>query len=76
MPDLPAPITPDRWLGQLFGARIACEGGIVRRKVADIERLVGRQRLLHEVDRRGFHVIENAGQFVVFCNQEPVVVLR
>ena len=76
MKDLPAPITPDRWLTQLFAARIAAEGGIVRRKVADIERLVGRRRFLQEVDRRGFHVIENAGQFVVFCNQEPVVVLR
>jgi hypothetical protein len=76
MKDLPAPITPDRWLAQMFGARIAVEGGIVRRKVEDIERLVGRRRFLHEVDRRGFHVVENAGQFVVFCNQEPVIVLR
>jgi hypothetical protein len=76
MPPLPAPISPDRWLGQLFGARIAAEGGIVRRKVSDVERLVGRRRFLHEVDRRGYHLVENAGQFVIFCNQEPVVVLR
>ena len=76
MKDLPAPITPERWLSQMFGARIAIDGGIVRRKVDDIERLVGRRRFLHEIDRREFHVVENAGQFVVFCNQDPVVVLR
>lgn len=76
MKDLPAPITPERWLAQMFGAQIAVDGGIVRRKVADIERLLGRKRFLYEIDRRGFHVVENAGQFIVFCNQEPVVVLR
>jgi len=24
------------------------------------------------MQRRGFAVIENAGQFVIFCNREPV----
>jgi hypothetical protein len=28
---------------------------------------------LHEVRRRGFRVVENAGQFVVFCNRDPPV---
>ncbi len=76
MKDLPAPITPDRRLAQMFGARSAAEGGIVRRKVGDVERVVGRNRFLNEIDRRGFHVVENAGQFIVFCNQDAVVVLR
>ncbi|MDP3194671.1 N-(5'-phosphoribosyl)anthranilate isomerase [Tabrizicola sp.] len=52
------------------------EGGTVRRKVADVERLIGRERFLHEVRRRGFRVVENAGQFIVFCNREPVYVLN
>lgn len=75
MHSLPAPITPERWIAQLFSARTAAEGGIVRRQVKDVERLVGRQRFLHEVNRRGFRVVENAGHFVIFCNREPVRIL-
>lgn len=76
MPGLPATITPDRWITQIFSARAAAEGGIVRRKVADVERLIGRQRFVLEVHRRGFHAVENAGQFVIFCNRQPVTILR
>ncbi len=76
MASLHIPITPDRWILQLFSAKSVAEGGIIRRKVEDVERLVGRRRFLLEVDRRGFHVVENAGQFIIFCNQEPVTVLR
>lgn len=76
MMDLPAPITPDRWIVQLFSARSAAEGGIVRRKIADVERLIGRDRFLYEVRRRGFRVVENAGQFIIFCNRQPVRLLE
>jgi hypothetical protein len=75
MKDLPDVISPDRWIVQLFIAKAAAEGGILRRKVADVERLVGRQRFLFEVKRRGYHAVENAGQFVIFCNTEPVTCL-
>lgn len=75
MTTLPAPITPDRWLVQLFSARSVAEGGIVRRQVRDVERLVGRERFLREVRRRGYRAVENAGQFVVFCNRDPVRLL-
>ncbi|MEM1302306.1 MAG: N-(5'-phosphoribosyl)anthranilate isomerase, partial [Pseudomonadota bacterium] len=50
----------------------AIEGGIVRRKVRDVERLLGRERFEYELRRRGFQAVENAGQFVIFCNAEPV----
>ena len=72
---LPAVITPDRWIIQMFSARAAAEGGMIRRQVADVERLVGRERFLFEVRRRGFRAVENSGQFIVFCNQEPVKLL-
>lgn len=72
MSHLPAPITPDCWIIQLFPARTVADGGIVRRKMADVERLVGRERFLREVRRRGYRAIENGGYFVVFCNSEPV----
>ncbi|CAN1510856.1 hypothetical protein MCELHM10_00790 [Paracoccaceae bacterium] len=75
MKDLPEVISPERWLTHVFSARSAAEGGTVRRKVTDVERLIGRDRFLQEVHRRGFRVVENAGPFVVFCNREPVYIL-
>jgi hypothetical protein len=75
MSALPAFITPERWIVQLFAARAVAEGGVIRRKIVDVERLVGRKRFLCEVRRRGFHAIENADQFIVICNQDPLVVL-
>ncbi|WP_430464546.1 hypothetical protein [Tabrizicola sp.] len=44
----------------------------MRRQVRDVERYYGRTEFLAEMKRRGFPVIENAGQFVVFCNNEPI----
>jgi hypothetical protein len=75
MTTLPMTISPDRWVIQLFSAKSVAEGGIIRRKVADVERLIGRKRFLYEVNRRGFHAVENAGQFIIFCNQDPVDLL-
>lgn len=75
MRDLPAPIQPEHWIVQIFSARSAAEGGIVRRKVANVERLIGRERFAQEVRRRGYCAVENGGQFVIFCNVEPVRIL-
>lgn len=72
----PHRITPYRRIAQIFAARIAVEGGMLRRKMTDGKRLIGRDGLLHDVDRRGFHVIKTAGQFIVFCNQDPIFALR
>lgn len=69
---LPLPITPDLWLRQLFGAQAARDGGVVRRKVRDVERIVGRDAFERELRRRGFRAVENSGQFVIFCNRAPV----
>ncbi|MBO9466800.1 N-(5'-phosphoribosyl)anthranilate isomerase [Tropicibacter sp. R15_0] len=72
------PITqrPEDWMRSIFTARAAAEGGIVRRQSSDIDRIVGRDRFLAELDRRGFRAVENAGQMVIFSNQEPVRLLR
>ena len=76
MSQLPEVISPEKWIVHIFSAESVAEGGTVRRKVADVERLISRERFLHEVRRRGFRVVENAGQFIVFCNREPVYVLN
>ncbi len=69
---LPDHLSPDRWIAQILTARTAAEGGIVRRRVSDVERLVGRERILREIERRGFRAVENGGHIVIFCNTEPV----
>lgn len=55
-----------------FSARAAANGGVVRRKKRDIERYIGMKEFKGALRRRGFHAIEDAGQIVIFCNQEPV----
>ncbi|MFN6925365.1 MAG: N-(5'-phosphoribosyl)anthranilate isomerase [Tabrizicola sp.] len=75
MTQMPAVISPEKWIVQVFSAKSVAEGGTVRRKVSDVERLIGRERFLYEVRRRGFRAVENAGQFIIFCNREPVYIL-
>lgn len=57
---------------QIFDAKAARAGGIVRRKRRDIERTVGWSRFEYEIKRRGFHAVENCDQIVIFCNNAPI----
>ncbi|WP_050927755.1 hypothetical protein [Aestuariivita boseongensis] len=76
MTQLDRHLSAEGWLLHLFSSKAAASGSVVRRRSADMERYVGRARFEAELARRGFHAIENAGQIVVFCNQEPVRVIR
>jgi len=69
---LPATITPDLWLRQLFSAQAARDGGVLRRSVRDVERILGRTAFERELRRRGYRAVENSGQFVILCNRAPV----
>ena len=71
-----SPLSPHQWITDLFSSRAAAKGEVIRRSRRDIERYVGLQAFLDELDRRGFHAVENAGQIVVFCNQEPIRRIR
>ena len=72
MSELPDYLSSDQWVSHLFSSQAARAGGVIRRKVRDVERFVGRDPFLAEMRRRGFPVVENAGQFVIFCNREPI----
>jgi hypothetical protein len=72
MKDVPNFLSPEAWISHLFSSLAAREGGVIRRKIRDIDRYVGREAFLAEMRRRGFAVVENAGQFVIFCNREPI----
>lgn len=67
-----AHISPEEWMLQIFSARAAAQGATVRRSTRDIDRIVGRTAFLKELNRRGFRAVENAGQTIIFCNQEPL----
>jgi hypothetical protein len=53
---------------QIFSAKIVARKGIVRRKKADVAKLVKLPSLLAEVRRCSFHLIETGDQYVIICN--------
>ena len=73
MRDLTLPITSQEWMRQMFSTKTALDGGVIRRKVNDVERLVGRDAFFSAMKKRGYRVVENSGHFVVFCNSDDVV---
>ncbi|RDC73374.1 N-(5'-phosphoribosyl)anthranilate isomerase [Rhodovulum sp. 12E13] len=75
MPAPPVTSASQHWLEQIFSAKAAQTGGVVRRKVSDVERHLGRDRLELEVRRRGFHMVEVGGQFVILCNRGHMTVI-
>lgn len=67
-----SPLSADIWLIEVFASKSVQRGEVIRRKARDIERFVGRERFNNELQRRGFRAVENAGQVIIFCNQEPI----
>ncbi|NKX46147.1 N-(5'-phosphoribosyl)anthranilate isomerase [Roseicyclus persicicus] len=63
------------WLDQVFHAKAAQTGGVVRRKIVDVEREIGRDALELAVRRRGFHLIECDRDFVIICSGAPLRVI-
>ena len=72
MRQLPEHLTAETWVRQIFASREAMQGGVVKRKIRDVERLCGRALFLGEVERRGFQVVQNRRHFVIFCNSDPI----
>jgi len=72
MAQLPLHLTPEAWLAQVFRSAEARKGGVVKRQIRDVERIVGRDAFAREVARRGFQAVENGRHFVVFCNSAPI----
>ncbi len=58
----------DRWLREIFSAQAVRRGGVVRRSVRWVEQEIGTDALVSEVRRRGFHMLEAGGQYLIICN--------
>lgn len=67
-----SPLSPEIWLNDLFASKAVQQGAVIRRKARDVERFVGMDTFLREIDRRGYQVVENSGQLVIFCNRAPL----
>jgi len=67
-----SPLNPDIWMRDIFSAKQVSTGGVIRRKIRDIEKYAGREVFERELRRRGFHAVENSGHLIIFCNQEPI----
>ena len=63
------------WIDQMFTAKTAGRGGVVRRSVLSVEREVGRAVFIAAVRQRGYHCVECGGQFIVICNLGQMQVL-
>ena len=60
------------WTEQIFSAKAARTGGVVRRSVKSVEREIGRTAFEGEVRRRGFHLLECGDQFIVICSDQKL----
>ena len=69
---MPTHLTPEIWLSQVFATQAARRGGVVKRKVRDVERLVGRAEFERALRLRGYQAVENGAHFVIFCNDAPI----
>jgi hypothetical protein len=63
---------PDFWLGQIFAAKSATSGGVVRRSKHWVKTEIGLERFELAVRARGFHLIEAGSQLVVICHSGPI----
>lgn len=60
------------WITQLFKARAAQNGGVIRRKRKSVEQFASVKDLKAAVKRRGFHLVQIGDQLVVLCNKGQV----
>ena len=61
-------MSPYDFINRIFEAKTAKNGGIVRRKIANVAKYASSKFLLKEVEERGFHLIETGDQYVIFCS--------
>lgn len=63
------------WINQIFNAKQARNGGVVRRSLASISRYASFAALKAEVARRNFHMIVVGDQAVITCNNGDVALV-
>ena len=59
-------------MARLLSSGKARKGGIVKRQIRDVERIVGREAFVAEIERRGSQALENGRHFTVVCTDAPI----
>ena len=63
------------FMERLFAAKAVNKAGVIRRAKRDVHKHISRVDFIAEVKRRGFHLIECGGQYVILCNDDDMTVL-
>jgi len=63
------------WINQIFGAREASSGGVVRRQKTDVEKYASFEALKTAVTNRRFHLLELVDQYVIICDVSPMTII-
>ncbi len=56
-----------RWIAQIFEAKSVSLGGIVRRKIQDVETQASMAELKQAVRRRGFELLVREPDVIILC---------
>ena len=62
----------DLWIAEIFAAKAAENGGVIRRNRLWVENEIGRDRFMAEVRTRGFHLLETGQQLIVVCHKGAI----
>lgn len=62
------------WVDQIFNARQAGTGGVVRRSVHDVQRYGSLEEIIERAQDEGWHVIETGDQIVVLCHTGALLI--
>lgn len=62
-------MSPYEYINRIFEADAAKNGGVVRRKISNIDKYASLKYLIEAVEEKGFHLIEAGDQYVIFCSQ-------
>jgi hypothetical protein len=63
------------YVREIFEADAAVNGGVLRRRVVDVDAHAAREELEMEVKRRNFHLLRSGDHYVILCVSEPIEVL-
>lgn len=63
------------WMNQIFEAKKAQDGGVVRRAVADVKKYGSVAELKRRVRENEFHLIRTGDQYVVLCHRGTLKVI-
>lgn len=56
------------WIDQIFNAKAANNGGLVRRSKTDVEKYASLAELVAEIKNRKFHLLETDADYLIVCD--------